>query len=118
MRRRIFSALAALVLICTSLSAQTVERLDGTTISSAEIDATVTRLMQAAEVPGVGIAIFNEHKIAYMKTYGRRDKEKSLPLTPDSVMTAASLTKSAFATMVIELVRQGVVDLDKPVYQY
>ncbi|MGA8878256.1 MAG: serine hydrolase [Candidatus Korobacteraceae bacterium] len=118
MRRRIFSALAALVLICTSLSAQTVERLDGTTISSAEIDATVTRLMQAAEVPGVGIAIFNEHKIAYMKTYGLRDKEKSLPLTPDSVMTAASLTKSAFATMVMDLVEQGVVDLDKPVYQY
>ena len=118
MRRRIFSALAALVLICTSLSAQTVERLDGTTISAAEIDATVTRLMQAAEVPGVGIAIFNEHKIAYMKTYGLRDKEKSLPLTPDSVMTAASLTKSAFATMVMDLVEQGVVDLDKPVYQY
>jgi len=110
--------LLVLVILCASLSAQTVRRLDGTTISAAEIDATVTHLMQAAEVPGVGIAIFNDHKIAYLKTYGLRDTEKKLPLTPDSVMTAASLTKSAFATMVMELAEQRVVDLDKPVYQY
>jgi CubicO group peptidase (beta-lactamase class C family) len=107
-----------LAFTCASLSAQSIHRLDGSTISAAEIDATVTRLMQAAEVPGVGIAIFNDHKIAYMKTYGVRDKEKNLPLTPDSVMTAASLTKAAFATMVMELVEQGTFDLDKPVYQY
>ena len=34
-----------------------IKRLDGSTITPAEIDATVTRLMQAAEVPGLGIAI-------------------------------------------------------------
>jgi len=95
-----------------------IKRLDGSTIRPAEIDATVTRLMQAAEVPGVGIAIFNDGKTAYLKTYGVRDREKNLPLTPDSVMTAASLTKSAFATMVMELVEEHVLDLDKPIYPY
>jgi CubicO group peptidase (beta-lactamase class C family) len=33
-------------------------------------------------------------------------------------MTAASLTKAAFATMVMQLVQNRVVDLDKPVYRY
>ncbi len=110
-----------LVLMSASaLAAQqaSIKRLDGSTISASDIDATVTRLMNAAEVPGVGIAIFNDGKVAYLKTYGLRDKEKNLPLTPDSVMTAASLTKAAFATVVMELVEQGVLDLDKPVYQY
>ncbi len=97
---------------------QAIKRLDGSAITPAEIDATVTRLMQAAEVPGAGIAIFNGGRIAYLKTYGLRDKEKNLPLTPDSVMTAASLAKSAFATMVMELVEQHVLDLDRPIYQY
>ncbi len=95
-----------------------IKRLDGSTITPAQIDATVTRLLQAAEIPGVGIALFNNGKIAYLKTYGVRDKEKNLPLTPDSVMTAASLSKAAFAAMVMELVEQSVVDLDKPLYQY
>ena len=54
----------------------------------------------------------------YLKAYGVRDKEKNLPLTPDSVMTSASLSKSAFATVVMQLVEEGVLNLDKPVYQY
>ena len=74
--------------------------------------------MEAAHVTGAGIAVFNDGEIVYLKTYGVRDKEKLLPLTPDSVMPAASLTKSAFATMVMQLVRQKSIDLDKPVCEY
>ena len=121
MRQDCVSRLLLLVVagaLCCAAQQTSVKRLDGSTISAADIDATVTRLMQAAEVPGVGLAIFNDHKIAYLKTYGLRDKEKKLPLTPDSVMTAASLSKSAFATMVMRLVEQRVVDLDRPIYEY
>ena len=96
----------------------TVRRLDGSTISTAEIDGTVTRLMTAAEVPGTAIAIFNDGKIAYLKAYGFRNNEKNLPLTVDSVMSAASLSKVAFTYAVLQLVDEGVLDLDKPVYQY
>src|SRR5215471_2928314 len=111
--------LVSLAVFLQSASAQqTVKRLDGSTISSVEIDATVTRLMQAAEVTGVGIAIFNDHKIAYLKAYGVRDKDKNLPLTPDSVMTAASLSKAAFAVLVMDLAEKKVLDLDRPVYEY
>ena len=95
-----------------------VVRLDGGKITAAEIDATVTRLMQAAEVTGVGIAIFDRGKLAYLEAYGLRDTEKHLPLTEDSVMTAASFSKAAFAYMVMQLVEKGILDLDKPVYEY
>ncbi|HXJ91921.1 MAG TPA: serine hydrolase [Terriglobia bacterium] len=112
-------ALAASVGGAAASSAQrAVRRLDGSSISPAQIDETVTRLMRAAEVPGVGIAIFNDGHVAYLKTYGVRDKEKNLPLTGDSVLTAASFTKVAFAYMVMQLVHEKVIDLDKPVYQY
>ena len=46
-----------------SPNAPTVKRLDGTTISAQEIDATVTRLMRAAKIPGAGIAIFNDGNV-------------------------------------------------------
>jgi CubicO group peptidase (beta-lactamase class C family) len=99
-------------------NAASLKRLDGSAISASEIDATVSRLMNAAKVTGTGIAIFNDGKIAYLKAYGFRDKEKKLPLTPDSVMSGASLTKVAFAYMVMQLVQEGSLDLDKPAYQY
>ena len=113
-----FVALFAIALPAASATRPTVKRLDGSTISAAKIDATVTRLMQAAEVPGVDIAVLNDGKVAYLKSYGLRDKEKNLSLTPDSVTTAASLTKATFAYMVMQLVQEKVIDLDKPVYQY
>jgi len=92
-----------------------ITRLGGSRITSAEIDQTVTRLMQAAQVTGTGIAIIDGGKIAYLKAYGFRDKEKQLPLTEQSVMAAASLTKSAVAYLVMQLVEQGRINLDTPV---
>jgi CubicO group peptidase (beta-lactamase class C family) len=118
--RLIVVAFAMVLLSATLVVGQQsmVTRLDGSKISAAEIDGTVTQLMKAAEVTGMGIAIFNDGKIVYQKAYGFRDKEKNLPLTVDSVMSAASLSKVAFGYMVLQLVDEGVLDLDKPVYQY
>jgi CubicO group peptidase (beta-lactamase class C family) len=99
-------------------NAAAVKRLDGSTITADQIDATVKQVMQAAKVTGVGIAILNDGKIIYLKTYGSRDLKKGFPLTQDSVMTAASFSKVAFAYMVMQLVQEGVLDLDKPVFQY
>ena len=110
-----------LMLTVVSLAASqesAVKRLDGSTIRAVEIDGTVARLMKAAEVTGAGIALFNDGKITYLKAYGFRDKERNLPLTVDSVMSAASFSKVAFAFLVMELVDDGVLDLEKPVYQY
>jgi CubicO group peptidase (beta-lactamase class C family) len=95
-----------------------VRRLDGSTIAPAAIDAAVAREMRLANVTGAGIAVFNGGRIVYLKAYGVRDKAHDLPLTPDSVMPAASLTKAAFATMTMQLVAEHVVDLDTPVYRY
>ena len=95
-----------------------VVRLDGTRVTASQIDAAVIRSVRAARVPGIGIAIFNAGAIVYIKAYGHRDVARHEPLTPDSVMTAASLTKAAFAVMVMQLVEEGVLNLDQPVSHY
>jgi CubicO group peptidase (beta-lactamase class C family) len=95
-----------------------IRRLDGSTSSAVAVDATVRGLMDAGKVTGVGVTIFNDQRVVYSKAFGFRDQEKHLSLTPDSVMLAASLTKSIFAYMVMQLVQEHVIDLDKPVYQY
>jgi len=111
------------MLLATGISslgreASTIKRLDGSTITPSEIDQTVSRLLNAAEVTGAGIAIFNDGKMVYLKAYGFRDSEHKLPLTVDSVMSAASFSKVAFAYMVLQMVDEGLLDLDKPIYQY
>lgn len=100
------------------MTPQRVKRLDGSTISGPEIDATMSRLMSAAQVTGAAISIFNGGKVAFFRAYGYRDKDKKLPLTEDSVMAAASFTKVAFTYLVMLLVDDRTLDLDKPVQEY
>jgi CubicO group peptidase (beta-lactamase class C family) len=106
--------------LVTSASAadRSFKKLDGSRIASADIDAFVPALMQAAQVPGLGIAILDDRRVAYVKTFGERDREAHLALTPDSVMTGASFTKTAFAYLALQLVDEGRLDLDRPVYTY
>jgi CubicO group peptidase (beta-lactamase class C family) len=52
-----------------------------------------------------------------LKAFGARDVEGNVPVTLDSVMTAASYTKSAFVVMVMQLVQTGILDLDKPIHE-
>ncbi|MBC3919079.1 beta-lactamase family protein [Undibacterium sp. CY18W] len=116
------TVLVLLSLTCTSIPALAqpamIKRLDGSSISSTEIESKVTRMMASSCVTGLGIAILNDNKIVYTKSFGLRDKDRQLPLTEDTVMYGASFTKAVFATLVAQLVTEGVLDLDLPIQKY
>ena len=62
-----------------------------------QIDATVMRLIKAAEVPGAVIAILNRDHVVYEKAYGYRGAEKKPPLTADSAFSClASCTRAQY----------------------
>ena len=118
-RRQLMVAVAILAVAAATLAQEKeIKRLDGSTIKPVAIDETVKKLMAAAEVPGVGLALFNDGKIVYVKAYGERDKEKNLPLTADSIMSGASFSKVVFGYLVLQLADKRTLDLDKPVYEY
>lgn len=93
-------------------------RADGKTLKTSHIDATVQRLMEAGEVTGLGLALLADGQVAYIKAYGLADLGESRALQADTVMYGASLTKAAFAYMVMTLVDEGIFDLDRPIADY
>lgn len=113
-----FLALAMAIPTAVPQPSKTVTRLDGSKITASYIDHEVEDLMRSAKVTGAGVAIFNHGKVAFEKAYGWRDEKARLPLTTDSVMTAASLTKAAFACLVCELAAEGKTNLDRPITAY
>ena len=56
---------------------QQITRLDDSRISHTEVDNTVKRLMDLANVQGLSLAILNKNKPTYIKTYGFKNKEKN-----------------------------------------
>ena len=93
-------------------------RLDGGRLTANEAGAIVTQAMQAAHVTGLAVAVFNANQPAYVQAYGWRDKEKQLPFDVNTVTYGASLTKAVFATLVMQLVQEGKLDLDKSIADY
>lgn len=77
-------------------------------------DDEVRRLMAREAVEGLALAIIEGGQVVSVKAYGKRNVERGLPLTPQTVMYGASLTKAAFAYMLLQLADEGKLDLDAP----
>jgi CubicO group peptidase (beta-lactamase class C family) len=108
-RKNVFP-LVAVVLATTCVSviaaAQTIP--DGPTI-----DGEISKIMSRTHANGMAVAVIDHGKVSYANAYGIRDA-KGDPLTTDTVMYGASLTKTVFAYTVMQLVDQGKIKLDTP----
>jgi CubicO group peptidase (beta-lactamase class C family) len=115
-----FKLLPILLYTCTFIYAQNKQilRLDGSKISVEEIDKTVKRLMDTANIQGLGLAILNKKKTVFIKSYGYKNKPKNELLDTASIMYGASLSKAVFGYLTMKLVQEKILDLDKPLYQY
>lgn len=84
----------------------------------AETDAEALRLMTREDVKGLAVAVIDGGEVRQTAAYGLRNVEKGLPLTPQTVMYGASLTKPLIAYIVLQLVDEGSFDLDRPLADY
>lgn len=85
--------------------------------TDAELDAEVARAMAATQARGLAIAIIDRGRVVRVRSYGDRNAAAA-PLQKNTIMYGASLTKSAFAYMVLQLVDEGRLDLDRPLAEY
>ncbi|MGA3045956.1 MAG: serine hydrolase domain-containing protein [Terracidiphilus sp.] len=81
--------------------------------SNSAIDAEVKKILTSTHANGMAVAVVDRGKVDYVNAYGLRNA-KGDPLTTDTVMYGASLTKTVFAYSVMQLVDQGKLKLDTP----
>lgn len=81
--------------------------------TGAAIDAEVGKIMTRTHAKGMAVAVIDRGKVGYVQAYGIRNA-KGDPLTTDTVMYGASLTKTVFAYTVMQLVDQRKLTLDTP----
>jgi CubicO group peptidase (beta-lactamase class C family) len=85
--------------------------------SGTAIDAEVGKIMTRTHAKGMAVAVIDGGKVGYVHAYGVRNA-KGDPLTTDTVMYGASLTKTVFAYTVMQLVDQRKLALDTPLKDY
>lgn len=83
---------------------------------TAEIDKIFSWATQ--ETPGCVCAVSQNGKVVMNKAYGAADLEREVPITPNTIFDAASVTKQFVAAAVLLLVEDGKLSLTEDIHQY
>lgn len=78
------------------------------------IAATAHRAMQATGARGLAIAVIDRGAVVSVQAFGERNARGD-PLTPQTIMYGASITKTLFAYLAMQMVDEGKLDLDRPI---
>ena len=119
MKKTILPALFVLLTgYCSRAQTSAIRRPDGKTLSIPYINQIVSRLIDTAAVTGVEIGIVSNGQVAFVRGYGYRDKARHWLNDTGTCFYGASLAKSLFAYLVMQLVDEKKIDLDRPIYKY
>ncbi len=85
---------------------------------SPEFLSHLERLMEIGGVPGVGMGLVQDGRLAWEHHAGLGNVARNRPVGPDTLHSAASLSKQLFAYAALRLVDRGLLDLDAPLKSY
>jgi CubicO group peptidase (beta-lactamase class C family) len=83
-----------------------------------DFDTAITQAMQSAKVPGAAVLIIRDGQVESAKGYGLADPETGRTVTPDTMFTIASTSKTMTAAALMTLHEQGKFGLDDDINQY
>lgn len=92
--------------------------LDFNASGAAQVDRFIETYQNYYGIPGVSLALIKDGKLVYHKTYGVKNSMTGEKVDDNTLFEAASVTKPVFALAVEKLAGRGVIDLDRPLYQY
>ena len=79
----------------------------------APVQLDIEKLMKLYSVPGLSVAVIEDYKIAWVKSYGVTEPGGAVPVTPKTLFQAGSISKPVAATGMLALVQEGKLSLDE-----
>lgn len=83
-----------------------------------QLDALIPALLQRDGTPGMTLAVTNKDGILFTREYGLADLRASAPMTAETRFEFGSIGKTFTATLIMQLVEEGKIDLHAPVTDY
>jgi len=83
-----------------------------------KLETLTSQLMNELKIPGVSVCLIQNKEIAWSKCFGVSDVSLQTQVTDKTMFEACSMSKPVFAFLVLKLVEQGKLELDKPLYDY
>jgi methyl acetate hydrolase len=78
------------------------------------IDTIFSQAVESKKMPGIVAAAATDKGVLYEGAFGKREVGKDAPMTLDTVVWIASMTKAITATAVMQLIEKGKLNLERP----
>lgn len=85
---------------------------------SPEDPGSIDSWMEAYEVPGASVAVFNDFRLDYVEAHGVKSSASHEPVTEQTLFQAASMSKGVSAVGALSLVQDGTMSLDRDINDY
>jgi CubicO group peptidase (beta-lactamase class C family) len=95
-----------------------IKKIDGNLVDLHQVENSIEKILEKAGVTGLSCAIINDSQVVYENGFGFRNKDTDLINNENTIFAAASFSKTVFAYLVMLLVEEGKLDLDKPLQEY
>ena len=82
------------------------------------ISALIRQEMEKQQVTGLSIALVDDQKVVWAEGFGYADKAGGIAATPDTIYRAGSISKLFTATAAMQLVDDGLLNIDRPLQRY
>ncbi len=105
------------LLALVSIGAATVTAQSGRALG-ARLDAMAGAGVREKRAVGIVAAVVKGHETLLLKAYGEADAESDVPMTVDTVLPIASVTKQFTAAAILQLRDQGKLSLDDDITKW
>lgn len=110
--------LTGFLMDCQKPNSNMIQRLDGTSIAADTLTEKVQSLIDQAQIHGLSLSVFNDGALAYHHFFGYKNYDEKSSFNDTTNIYGASLSKAVFSVLIMRLVEEGVLDLDKPLQDY
>ncbi len=83
-----------------------------------EFQASLPAWIKEQDVPGMAVAVVDDKQILWQAVYGQTSRTQGKPVTPRTLFSIQSMSKSFTALAVLAAVQDGLLDLDRPITEY
>lgn len=83
-----------------------------------EAERFLRQVLEKSRATALSVAVVQGSHVVFHKSMGIVDKETNKPVDENTVFRTASLSKPVFAYLVMKLVDEGLINVNKPLHRY
>lgn len=116
--RLAFAFTVLLIMTLPMMRSAQASPVDGEVLTIQEYRELIPQLMAEQNIPGLAVAVVDDSRVLWAEGFGYTNDDHKTAITPDTIFSVQSSSKTYTAVAIMTAVQDGLLDLDTPITTY